>query len=89
MKLLILYRPKSEHASAIESFVRDFKVRHQADHMELVDIDGRDGIATASLYDVLAYPAILALREDGSVLHSWEGETLPLMDEVAYYAVNG
>lgn len=54
--------------------------------IEIVDADSRDGIATAMLYDVMKYPAILALRDDGSVLKSWEGESLPLMDEVAYYA---
>lgn len=89
MKVLILYRPKSEHARTIESFVRDFKQRHEDDHLELVDVDARDGIATASLYDIMSYPAILALRDDGTVLHSWEGDMLPLMDEVAYYTNAG
>jgi hypothetical protein len=86
MKLLILYRPKSEEARNVESFIHDFKSRHEEGRLEIVDVDSRDGIATATLYDVMRYPAILALREDGSVLKSWEGDTLPLMDEVAYYA---
>jgi hypothetical protein len=86
MKVLILYQPKSDHARSVESFVRDFKLRHEANRLELVDVDGRDGIATATLYDVMSYPAILALRDDGTVLHAWEGGMLPLMDEVAYYA---
>ena len=85
MKVLILYQPKSEHARSVESFVRDFNLRHEGSRLELVDVDGRDGIATALLYDVMSYPTILALRDDGTVLHSLEGEMLPLMDEVAYY----
>lgn len=85
MRVLILYQPKSEHARAVESFVRDFKLRHEAGRIELVDVDNREGIATASLYDIMSYPTILALRDDGTVLHSWEGDMLPLMDEVAYY----
>lgn len=85
MKVLILYRPRSEHGQMVESFVRDLKLRHEAKHLEILDVDGRDGIAMASLYDIMSYPAILALRDDGSVLHSWQGEMLPLMDEVAYY----
>ena len=88
MKVLILYQPRSEHARAIETFARDFKQRHESSHLELIDVDGREGIATATLYDVMSYPAILALRDDGTVLHSWEGEMLPLMDEVAYYAAS-
>lgn len=70
----------------MESFIREFKLQHAGGRMEVLDVDTRDGMATASLYDVMRYPAILALRDDGSVLKSWEGEALPLMDEIAYYA---
>lgn len=86
--MVILYRPKSEQTSAVESFIRDFKYRHDANRLEVLDADSRDGIATATLYDVMGYPAILALRDDGSVVKSWEGDMLPLMDEVAYYTMN-
>lgn len=88
MKLLILYRPQSEHASAVQTFLHDFKYRHETSRIELVDADTREGIATASLYDLMSLPAILALRDDGSVLQVWQGEMLPLMDEVASYVVN-
>jgi hypothetical protein len=85
MKVLILYRPNSEHGRAVEEFVRDFKASHSGDHLEILDIDSRDGAATASLYDIMQYPAILALRDDGSVAQSWVGEMLPVMNEIAYY----
>lgn len=85
MKVLILYRPNSEHGRAVESFIHDYKARHEEGRLEVLNADSRDGAAMASLYDVMQYPTILALRDDGSVLHTWEGETLPLMDEVAYY----
>lgn len=88
MKLVILYRPQSEHASAVQTFVRDFKYQHDASRVELVDADTREGIATASLYDLMTLPAMLALRDDGTVLQVWQGEMLPLMDEVAAYLVN-
>jgi len=87
MKLLILYRPDSEHSTDVESFVRDFQHRFEAGKkIELVSIDTRDGVATASLYDIVAYPAILALANDGSALNIWQGVPLPLMNEVAGYA---
>lgn len=89
MKVLILYRPKSEHGRAVEEFVRDFKSSHNSGRLEILDIDSRDGIATSSLYDIMQYPAILALRDDGSVLKSWEGEMLPVMNEIAYYTFSG
>ena len=88
VKLLILYRPNSEHATTIDSFVRDFQQRYEVGKkIELQSIDTREGSSTASIYDVMSYPAILALADDGSVLNVWQGD-LPLMDEVAGYVYN-
>jgi len=87
MKVLILYRPKSEHASMVEAFVRDFQHQHDlGNRLDLLSVDTRDGAATASLYDIWAFPTIMALTDDGRVLNAWQGEPLPLMDEVAGYA---
>lgn len=86
MKVLILYRPNSEHATLVESFVRDFQQQHDVDKkLELVSVNSRDGAATAALYDIWSFPSILVISENGSVMNSWEGEPLPLMDEVAGY----
>jgi hypothetical protein len=89
VKLLILYRPNAEHATEIETFVREFQRRFEAGKkIELMSIDTRQGAAEASLYDILSYPAILALADDGSVLNTWVGMPLPLMNDVAGYAYN-
>ena len=88
MKVLILYRPNSEHARQVEDFIRDYKNRHEEGRLEVQDVDSRDGAATATLYGIMQYPAIMALRNDGSVLKYWEGDQLPLMDEIAYYTFN-
>lgn len=86
MRLLILYRPNSEHSARVEDFVHEFQNRYDVGRkLELLSLSTRDGAATASLYDVMAYPAVLALADDGSVLNSWEGDTLPVMDEIAGY----
>jgi hypothetical protein len=89
MKVVILYRPDSEHARAVDTFVHDFKVRNSDTHIELEDVDGREGSAMASLYDIMQYPAILVLSNDGSLLKMWVGDELPLIDEVASYAYSG
>lgn len=86
MKVLIVYRPNSEHGRVTEEFVHDFQRSHPEQKVDAVNIDSRDGSATASLYDVMQYPAIMVLQNDGQLLKSWEGETFPRMDEVASYA---
>lgn len=86
MKILVLYRPNSEHSRIIDEFIHDYQRRHQSDRLEALSLDTRDGSATATLYDVVQYPAILVIKGDGSVQKVWQGEALPLMDEVAAYA---
>ena len=85
MRIVVLYRPRSEFARVTEEFIHEYQVRYPDGKLEILDLDSRDGIATASLYDVMQFPAILALRIDGSLLKMWEGSALPLMDEVAGY----
>jgi hypothetical protein len=90
VKLLVLYRPESEHSTDVETFARDFQQLYEVGRkLELVSLNTRDGAATASLYDIMSYPAILALANDGSVLNAWQGLPMPLMDEVAGYARGG
>lgn len=86
MKILILYRPNSEHRRRIEEFIRDYQARHESGHLEVLSLDTREGSALATLYDVVQYPAILVLQGDGFAQKIWQGEELPLMDEVAAYA---
>jgi hypothetical protein len=84
MKVCILYHPDSEYARPVEEFAHEFQRQHNS-KLELVSIQTREGAAMASLYDIMRYPAVMALRDDGQVLQLWEGEHLPLMSEVAAY----
>lgn len=86
MKVVILYRPESEHGRLVEEFVREFKRREPSRQIDLVSLESKEGADKARLYDVVQYPAILALRDDGELLQFWQGQPLPLMNEVAAYA---
>lgn len=85
MKALILYRPNSEHARKVEEFLHLFSRLHPEKKTELVNLDTREGSTMATLYDVVQNPAVVAVKDDGSVLKIWQGEQMPLMDEVAAY----
>ena len=84
MKVVVLYRPNSEHSTRVEEFAHDLE-RSSGGKVELVSVDTRDGASTASLYDVMTYPAILALQNDGQLIKDWGGSTMPLINEVSYY----
>ena len=84
--MLVLYRPNSEHGRVVEDFIHDYQARQHIGKLEVISIDTREGMAMASLYDIVQYPAIMVLRMDGGIVRVWQGETLPLMNEVASYA---
>lgn len=87
MRVTFLYRPNSEHATKVETYVRDFQHKYDlGTRIELLSVNTRDGAAIASIYDVWAYPTIMVLAHDGSVVKMWQGDNLPLMDEVASHA---
>lgn len=89
MKVLVLYKQRSEQRQSIEDFMRRFKERHPEIKLETMDIDNREGYATALLYDVLRFPTVLALRNDGTMLQSWEGEeNIPRLDDIGAYAID-
>lgn len=84
MKVVVLYRPQSEHSRIVEDFLRDFDRRYSREvAIETVDLNTREGSSMASLYDIVQYPGILVVNSFGSVIHSWQGVELPLMSEVA------
>lgn len=84
MKLIMLYHPHSEFARTVEEYVTDF-ARLQGGDIELVSLETREGADTARLYDVVRYPALLAVRGDSSLAKQWQDDKLPLMTEVASY----
>lgn len=87
MKVVVLYRPNSDHSRTVEEFVGNLERRNRnaKSKVELVNIDTKDGWTTASLYDIVQYPAILAIKNDGQLLKEWHGNTMPLLNEVSYY----
>lgn len=86
MKLQILYRPNSEHSRIVEEFIHNFKDKYGAIQVEILSLDTREGSSLASLYDIVQYPAMMVIQNDGTPQKIWQGEFLPLMDEVASYA---
>lgn len=86
MKVIILYYPKEEFAGLAEDYKRDFERQHPNKTLELVSLDTVEGSNMAKLYDVVRYPAILAIEGDGSLQKLWQDRPFPLLDEISAYA---
>ena len=86
MRVIVLYRPDSEHGRKVEEYIADFERFHPGETLETHEIDSIDGARLSELYGVMEYPAILALAGDGQLQQQWHGDGLPLMNDLAYYA---
>lgn len=87
MRTVILYHPNAEFAGLVEDYKRDFEQRHPDRKVELVSLDEVKGDEMAKLYDVVRYPAILVIANDGQLQKLWQDQPFPLMDEVASYSM--
>lgn len=87
MKVVVLYRPQSEHGTMVEQYARDF-LHRTSRALELLDVDSKEGVRLAELYDIVSYPTVVALDNGGQLVSSWRAtETMPLIDEVSAYLV--
>jgi hypothetical protein len=39
----------------------------------------------AQLYDIVKFPSIIALDDQGQMLQTWDSDMLPRFDEVSFY----
>jgi hypothetical protein len=87
MRLLVVYRPNSEFARVVETFIHDYQRIHETPNrkLEVQTTESRDGAHTLQLYGLYEQPCILILGDDGQLVKNWSGGQLPLMDEVAGY----
>jgi methyl coenzyme M reductase alpha subunit len=85
MKVLIFYRPESEQSRSVDEFVHEFTHRHPGSELTLVDVDSVAGAQQAEVYDVMQYPTVVAVGNDGATLQRWDSGMMPLINEVAYY----
>lgn len=85
MRAAIVYKLESDHAREVLDYLRDFS-RQTGRVLDEVDPDSREGADFCRLYDILEYPAVVALSDDGQLLHHWRGRPLPTISEVSYYA---
>lgn len=86
MRVVFLYRPNTEQEGKVLDYVREYKMRHPDIEPELVSVETIEGAEMAKLYGIYAYPAIMAISHDGSLMQLWQDEHLPLMRDLDAYA---
>lgn len=85
MRVVVVYKEQTDYARQVNDYLRDF-TRQTGRELETLDPESREGIGFCGTYDILMYPTVVALSDDGQVLNKWAGLPLPTMSEVSYYA---
>lgn len=84
MKVVVVFKDQSDYTRTVVDFLHDFE--HQTGHgLETINPESYGGIQFCETYDVVEYPTIIAMSDDGSVQNSWRGLPLPTISEVSYY----
>ena len=85
MRIVVVYKDASDHGREVREYVDDFERQTGLEIEQKNPDDGRNQFFLRA-YDIVEYPTILAIADDGRLLQMWHGQPLPLIDEVAYYA---
>ena len=84
MRVVVVYKQQTDYARRVDEFLEDFK-RQTGRELEVLDPDGREGSGFVEAYDIVEYPTLIAISDDGQIQNQWKGLPLPTISEVSYY----
>ena len=84
MRVVVVYKQQTDYARQVQMFLDDFK-RLTGHDLETLDPESLPGISFCETYDIMQYPTLIALSDDGPIQNQWNGLPLPTMSEVSYY----
>ncbi len=84
MRVVIVWREESDYARSVIEWLHDCE-RRIGHGPESLSPDEPEGESLCTAYDIVEYPTMIAIDNDGKVLQEWRGQTLPRIDDVAYY----
>jgi hypothetical protein len=84
VRVVVVYKDNTEFTRTVDDYLRDF-TRQTGNELETLDPETPDGITFCRTYDIIEYPTIIALSDDGAMQQTWRGLPLPTISEVSYY----
>lgn len=84
MRTFVVYKVESDHARDVMTFLDDF-TRQTGKTIDVVDPETASGAQTCAVYDIVEYPSLVALDDNGVLQNIWRGLPLPTISEVSYY----
>ena len=84
MRVVCIYRDNEDYTRSVDEWLENIR-RQTGYEIETMSPDENPNFCEA--YDIVEYPTIIALGNNGEVLNMWRGRTLPLINEVLYYVI--
>ena len=84
MRVVVVYKQETDYARRVDEFLGDFK-RQTGRELEILDPDSNEGSGFVQAYDIMEYPTLIAVSDDGQIQNQWKGLPLPTISEVSYY----
>jgi len=84
VRTIVIYKDQSDYAREVTDYIRDFH-RQTGHELETMDPDTAEGTDFCRTYDIVEYPSLVALSNDGQLQNLWRGLPLPTISEVSYY----
>lgn len=84
MRTVVVYKEETDYAREVIDYLRDFK-RQTGHDIEEINPDTSDGMDFCRVYDIVEYPSMVAISDDGILQNMWRGLPLPTISEVSYY----
>ena len=84
MKVVVIYKDNTDYAREVTDYMRDFKAQTGHD-LETLDPESPEGVDFCRTYDILRFPSMIAISDEGQLQNIWQGTPLPTISEVSYY----
>lgn len=84
MSVICVYRDNQDYTRSVTEWLENVR-RQTGREVETMNPDNNPSFCEA--YDIVEYPTILAIGNNGEVRASWRGRSLPLINEVLFYMI--
>lgn len=84
MRVFCLYRPNTDTERSVTELVAEVKHRYNVE-LECISMDTVEGTNMAELYEIMLYPAVVAIDSNGVMQKVWADGQLPLINELIFY----
>ena len=84
MRVVMIWRDESDYGRTVAEWLHDCE-RRIGVAPESVSPDEPEGESLCKSYDIVEYPSMIALDNEGKMIQMWRGRDLPRIDDVSYY----